>query len=703
MTSGFSFLKTSFYGLISAFGISQLKTMADSFQLINDRIKALTSNSDEAQRIFDGLFQSSKYLRTSFDSMGTSFSRLNLALAESRISSEAMLGLTVSLQNTFKVAGTGISETTNTIIQIAQALGTGTIRGDEFRSIMEQNTVLAQLLAKEMGVTTGQLKQLSQEGKLTSDVMVNALAKSFDETNMKARAMGTTFEQAIAIGMDAVRYEINELNKQFDISGKFAKGIIFITNNIGLFAGAITSLIATGALLKFVTYLKAIEFSVSGLAKSTGWALLIFGLTQIVANFDLAAAYANKFFLVLQDGVFTVLKPLANSLIDFLGDSSLAKKIIGSEKDVELVKNFSKAFIGVASKNVKDDLAKVNAEIEKLRKPKTETNFEDQLLRYKKALQDFAKSYRSPVDRTKTPFYEINRLLREGIITLEEYNRRLFAIRIDIINKKIEKGTDDLADYHKELRKINQEMVSMGQIFSLNEQAALGLRDGLVRVATEYGNVAQQLSNTVYDAFNKLEDAIYEFTKTGKLSFKDFTDFVMEELTRIIIRAALLAPLSNIAGSFLSSFGAASGSGAGTAGATDLASGAAAGTAYNGKAFFGGNVIPFANGGIVDRPTYFGMSRNRTGLMGEAGAEAILPLRRDSEGRLGVSTEGGGTNVIVNVINQSNGSVQQKESTNSNGDRVIDIIILDKIKTAIAEGKLDRAMGETYGLTRRGR
>jgi len=67
----------------------------------------------------------------------------------------------------------------------------------------------------------------------------------------------------------------------------------------------------------------------------------------------------------------------------------------------------------------------------------------------------------------------------------------------------------------------------------------------------------------------------------------------------------------------------------------------------NGNAFSGGNVIPFANGGVVGGPTAFPMSGGRMGLMGEAGPEAIMPLKRGKGGKLGVVAEGGGGNVTV--------------------------------------------------------
>lgn len=70
----------------------------------------------------------------------------------------------------------------------------------------------------------------------------------------------------------------------------------------------------------------------------------------------------------------------------------------------------------------------------------------------------------------------------------------------------------------------------------------------------------------------------------------------------------------------------------------------------DGGVFSGGRVTPFASGGVVSTPTYFPL-RGGSGLMGEAGAEAILPLARGADGRLGVAAQGGGatTNVTMHV------------------------------------------------------
>ena len=73
----------------------------------------------------------------------------------------------------------------------------------------------------------------------------------------------------------------------------------------------------------------------------------------------------------------------------------------------------------------------------------------------------------------------------------------------------------------------------------------------------------------------------------------------------------------------------------------------------NGNVFSNGSVVPYANGGIVGSPVYFPMSGGRTGLMGEAGPEAIMPLKRGKNGKLGVQAEGGGEVTIHQNFNFS--------------------------------------------------
>jgi HAMP domain-containing protein len=120
----------------------------------------------------------------------------------------------------------------------------------------------------------------------------------------------------------------------------------------------------------------------------------------------------------------------------------------------------------------------------------------------------------------------------------------------------------------------------------------------------------------------------------------------------------------------------------------------------NGNAFSGGNVIPFAKGGVVSSPMLFPMSGGQTGLMGEAGPEAIMPLKRGKDGKLGVAA--GGSSTQVNIYNSNGGTVTTQERQDPNGGKIIDIMIKKAVASGIASGEFDKAMGSTYGLRRQG-
>ena len=97
------------------------------------------------------------------------------------------------------------------------------------------------------------------------------------------------------------------------------------------------------------------------------------------------------------------------------------------------------------------------------------------------------------------------------------------------------------------------------------------------------------------------------------------------------------------------------------------------------------------------------MSRGKTGVAGEAGAEGILPLKRGADGKLGVTANGiGGGGTVVNIFNQGNDQVETNTRQDANGASVIDVYIKKAVAEGIASGHFDKAMGTTYGLRRNG-
>lgn len=120
----------------------------------------------------------------------------------------------------------------------------------------------------------------------------------------------------------------------------------------------------------------------------------------------------------------------------------------------------------------------------------------------------------------------------------------------------------------------------------------------------------------------------------------------------------------------------------------------------------------FAKGGaftnsIIDSPTFFKFAKGSgfgTGLMGEAGPEAIMPLKRSSDGSLGVDATGvsGTTNVIVEINNYTSEEISTTETENSDGQKTIQVTIGKMINAHLSQGKADKVMSARYGVSARG-
>lgn len=186
-------------------------------------------------------------------------------------------------------------------------------------------------------------------------------------------------------------------------------------------------------------------------------------------------------------------------------------------------------------------------------------------------------------------------------------------------------------------------------------------------------NIAGQTKSLFGNAFSSMEDSIVNFAMTGKLSFADFTKSILADMARIATRQAASGLLGSLVGLGVSAAGSYFGGGATTsAGSTaagyspEVLAGWSGVTQAKGGAWSGG-VQMFADGGaftnsIVSKPTAFGMANGKTGVMGEAGEEAIMPLTRTSSGKLGVMAMGGGgagttqINVEVHIDGDGNAS-----------------------------------------------
>lgn len=179
------------------------------------------------------------------------------------------------------------------------------------------------------------------------------------------------------------------------------------------------------------------------------------------------------------------------------------------------------------------------------------------------------------------------------------------------------------------------------------------------------------------EQFGKVSDSARQSAQAIRSAFEGIFDDPAQALKNLAKQLAQMALYQGLSKAFPSIFGA--------GGYVPLVKSA------NGNVFSGGNVIPFATGGIVSRPTIFPMAKG-TGLMGEAGPEAILPLTRIG-GKLGVAAAGGG-GTSVTVINNSGQPSRQERSQGPDGREIIRVVVGEEI----SRGRFDKPM-RRFGAT----
>ena len=209
----------------------------------------------------------------------------------------------------------------------------------------------------------------------------------------------------------------------------------------------------------------------------------------------------------------------------------------------------------------------------------------------------------------------------------------------------------------KELRALLAELRGeQGEDGEKKDTKLAGLGDDKKSPLQSFANsafdLAKQTEEAFVNAFKGMEDALVKFVMTGKLNFRDLANSIIADLTRMLVRYAIVQPL------FKAIF-------------PNIKIGSANGNVFSngevvpsakGNVFAKNKIVPYAYGGIVNKPTLFPMA-NGMGLMGEAGPEAIMPLKRGANGKLGVQSSGGVGNIVVNV--DASGSSVEGDSARS--------------------------------------
>jgi phage tail tape measure protein, lambda family len=221
---------------IAGFGVNQLKGFADGYTEIQNKLRLVESASISSAKGLNNVFDIALKTNQSINATSGVYQRFAQNAETLKISQAQIASLTETVSKAVAVSGASASAADAALTQFGQALGSGILRGDEFNSVMEQTPALAKAIATGLGVTTGELRNMAKEGKLTMDVLVPALERAKesvdDQFNTRILTISAAFEN---LNTSTIKW-IGELDKSTGASEAFAKAINEIANHLTVVA-----------------------------------------------------------------------------------------------------------------------------------------------------------------------------------------------------------------------------------------------------------------------------------------------------------------------------------------------------------------------------------------------------------------------------------------------------------------------------------
>lgn len=211
---------------------NELYQATEAYNRLTNRLTLVTKTAEEARGRFSSL---AAVARASYSDIGgvvTLYTRLDLAMKQVGGTSQDAVLVTQSLSKAMSLAGLTAGEANSAMLQISQAFNKGKLDGDEFRSVMENMPLVMDAIARKMGVTRGELLKLAPEGKITAEVMKDAIleaADSIDEAfNKISPTVGQMFEN---LKTSAIEY-FGQLNKEIGVTNLLGNAFKLLAENI---------------------------------------------------------------------------------------------------------------------------------------------------------------------------------------------------------------------------------------------------------------------------------------------------------------------------------------------------------------------------------------------------------------------------------------------------------------------------------------
>lgn len=212
--------------------VQEIVQIADAWNMMSARLKLATAGQREYTVAQKELFDIAQRIGVPIQETATLYGKLQQAVRMLGGEQKDALTITESISQALRLSGASATEAQSSLLQFGQALASGVLRGEEFNSVVENSPRLAQALADGLNVPIGRLRKLAEEGRLTADVVVNALMSQKDKLASEYAQLPQTVSQAFERLRNAFGQWINKLDESTGFTKKLADALTLLANNL---------------------------------------------------------------------------------------------------------------------------------------------------------------------------------------------------------------------------------------------------------------------------------------------------------------------------------------------------------------------------------------------------------------------------------------------------------------------------------------
>ena len=312
--------------------VLEIVQIADAWNMMGARLKLATAGQNEFVTAQKALFDIAQRIGVPIQEVSTLYGKLQQAVRMLGGEQKDALTITESISQALRLSGASATEAQSSLLQFGQALASGVLRGEEFNSVVENSPRLAQALADGLNVPIGRLRKLAEEGRLTADVVVNALMSQKDKLAAEYSQLPATVSQAFQRLQNAFGQWVAQVDAATGITKKLADGLTWLATNLDTVMQWLKKIAEVGLAVLIYRLLPALVTAwqtagaaaiTAATATSAAWATANLSVTAAIASvgllktaFAVLGAFAvgweigtwlsEKFEIVRKAGIFMV-------------------------------------------------------------------------------------------------------------------------------------------------------------------------------------------------------------------------------------------------------------------------------------------------------------------------------------------------------------------------------------------------------------